>query len=131
MGESREDVETGYDEEASSESEIPTVETNLQNPMSRAEQEREYVDMLLTGIFCAVCVKGRCIRKHLQRDELEEEGSSESYVLRAERFHLIFHFISCRLENPFENREWTEYEKNESTHCERNEKTTQKLQDFG
>ena len=51
MGESREAVETGYDEEeASLESEIPTVETNLQNPMSRAEQEGEYVDMLFTGI---------------------------------------------------------------------------------
>ena len=38
----RVDVETGHQEEEESlESEIPTVETNLKNPMSRAEQERE------------------------------------------------------------------------------------------
>ena len=41
VGESRVDVETGYEEEEeeSLESEIPTVETKMKNPMSRAEQE--------------------------------------------------------------------------------------------
>ena len=48
MGESRTDVETGYEkeeveeeEEEFLESENHTVETNLKNPMRRAEQVRE------------------------------------------------------------------------------------------
>ena len=38
--------------------------------------------------------------------------SNERDILRTARFHPILHSISCRLENPFVRREWTE---NEST----------------
>ena len=43
--ESRVDVETGYEEEEEFfKSEIPTVETNLKNPMSRADKNEKVVD---------------------------------------------------------------------------------------
>ena len=76
-GESRLNVETGNEEEEESlESEIPTVGTNLKNPTSRAEQEREDCGHAVHRNWCVVCVKGRCVF--------------------ASRFLVFsFHFFSC------------------------------------
>ena len=41
--------------------------------MSRAEQEREDCGHAVYRNWCAVCVKGRCVEKHLQVEPLEEE----------------------------------------------------------
>ena len=51
MEESRADVETGNEE----------------------EQESENCGHVVYRILCAVCVKGRCVGKHLQVEPLEEE----------------------------------------------------------
>ena len=75
VGESRADVETGNDEEEESlESEIPTVETNPKNLMRKAQQEREDCGHAVYRNWCAVCVRDRCVEKHLQVELLKEEG---------------------------------------------------------
>ena len=71
MGESLTNVEE--EEEESLESEISTVETNLKNPVRRAEQEREDSGHAVYSDWCAVRVKGRCVEKHLQVEPLKEE----------------------------------------------------------
>ena len=64
MGESRADVETGKEEE-SLEAEIPTVEMNPKDHMSRAEQEQEDCGHAGYGNWCAPYVEGRGVgRQH-------------------------------------------------------------------
>ena len=41
--------------------------------MRRAEQEREHCGHAVYRNGCAVCVKGRCVEKHLQIELLKEE----------------------------------------------------------
>ena len=66
-GESRADVETGNkEEEESFEAEIPTVEMNPKNPMSREEQEHEDDGHAVYRSWCAACVEGRGVGRHLQ-----------------------------------------------------------------
>ena len=60
MGESRADVETGNEEEESRVAEIPTVEMNPKNPMSRAEQEHEDCGHAVYRNWRAACVEGLC-----------------------------------------------------------------------
>ena len=86
VGESRVDVETGYEEEESLESEIPTVETNLKNPMSRAEQEREGGGhAFLTGIgvlfVSKVVVLGNIFKWNRWRKKEENEQGCHWYLL--------------------------------------------------
>ena len=79
--------------------------------------------------------------RHISNSDLSrpQTESNGSYVLWTERSHSITHFISCRLENPFGRREWTEYESvswsDDSVMrwrgCERNEETMQNSQEFG
>ena len=169
--ESRVDVETGYEEEEESlKSEIPTVETNLKNPMRRADKNEKIVDLLFTGIgvlfVSKLVVLGNIFKCNRWRKKEENEQSYRWYLLitfsrhrkmhtrsqffdssrptdrvkwelrvaNGKRFHTIPHFISCRLENPCESREWTECESiprsDEPRHCERNKETMQKSQDF-
>ena len=74
IGESRADVEMGKEEEESSEAEIPTVEMNPNNPMSREEQEHEDYGHAVYRSWCAACVEGRGVgRQHLQVEPLEEQ----------------------------------------------------------
>ena len=73
VGEPRVDVEIGYEEEEDLESEIPTVETNPKDPMRKAQQEREDCGHAVYRHWCAVCVKGRCVEKHIQVEPLKEE----------------------------------------------------------
>ena len=120
--ESRADVEIGNEEEAeeSLEAEIPTVETNPKNLMRKAQQEREDCGHAVYRNWYAVCVRGRCVEKHLQVELLKEEEkertkpslaafdhvsvaqskrrteSNESCVGWTERFHTTLHFISSR-----------------------------------
>ena len=54
-------------------SEIPTIETNPKNPMRRAEQEREDCGHAVYRNWCVVCVRGRCVEKHIQVEPLKEE----------------------------------------------------------
>ena len=71
MEESRADVETGKEE--SLEAEIPTVEMNPQNPMSRAEQEHEDCGHAVYRNWCAACVEACGVGRQLQAEPLEEE----------------------------------------------------------
>ena len=74
MGESRADVETGNEEEEeSSERGIPTVETNPKDLKRRAEPEREDRGHAVYRNWCAICVRGGCVEKHLQVESFEEE----------------------------------------------------------
>ena len=70
MEESRVDIETGNQEEESSESEISKVETNLKNPGSRAEQEREDCGHAVYRNWCVVCVGGRRMRTNYSTGSL-------------------------------------------------------------
>ena len=47
------------------------------NPIRRVEQEREDCGLVVYRNWCAVCVKGRCVEKHLQVEPLEEEEERE------------------------------------------------------
>ena len=71
MEESRADVET--EEEESLEAEIPAVEMNPKNPMSRAEQEHEDCEHAVCRSWCAACVEARGVGRQLQVEPLEEE----------------------------------------------------------
>ena len=58
VGEYRANVETGKEEEPLA-SEIPIVELNPKNPMSRAEQEHEDCGLAVYRKWCAACVEAR------------------------------------------------------------------------
>ena len=73
MGESLTDVE----EEKSLEPEVHFVEKNLKNLMRKAEPEREDCGHAIYGNWCAVCVKGRCVAKHLQVELLRKKRKNE------------------------------------------------------
>ena len=73
VGESRADVETGNEEEESLEAETPTVEMNPKNPMIREEQEHEDYGHAVCRSWCAACVEGSGVGRHLQVEPLEEE----------------------------------------------------------
>ena len=78
VGESCVNVETGFEEEEeeeeeSLESEIPTVGTNLKNPMSRSEQERQDCGHVVYRNWCAACVEARGVEGQPQVEPLEEE----------------------------------------------------------
>ena len=72
-GESRADVETGNEEEESSEGESPKVEMKPKNSMSREEQKHEDYGHAVYRSWCAACVEGRGVGRHLQVEPLEEE----------------------------------------------------------
>ena len=92
--ESRADVEIGNEEEESSESEVPTVETNLKNLMRKAQQEREDCGHAVYRNWCAVCVRGRCVEKHLQVELLKEEETERTRPSLA-----AFNHVSVSQEN--------------------------------
>ena len=73
VGESREDVETGNDEEESLEEGITTFEVIQKNLTSREEQVLEDCGHADYRSWCVVCVKDRCSGKHLQVAPLEKE----------------------------------------------------------
>ena len=53
------------------------VEKNLKNLMRNAEPEREDCGHAVYGNWCAVCVKGRCVAKHLQVELLRKKRKNE------------------------------------------------------
>ena len=55
------------------EPEIRRVETNLKNPMRKAEQEQEDCGHAVYRIGCSVCIRGRCVEKHCRIEPLKEE----------------------------------------------------------
>ena len=79
MGESRADVEAGNEGEEEEE-DIPTVEMNPKNPMSREEQEHKDCGRAVYRSWCAACVEGRgvggqhrvvnCWRKRKEKERL-------------------------------------------------------------
>ena len=87
MEESRADVETGNEEE-SFEAEIPTVEMNLKNPTSRAEQEHEDCGRAVYRNWCAACVEVRGVGKEPQAEPLEQEERERTTPLVA--FDCVF-----------------------------------------
>ena len=81
MRESRVDVETGNEE----------------------EQEPEDCGHVVCRSWCAVCVKGRCVVKHLQGEPLEEEERERTtpmvvfdYVFLTPENADIFPILICR-----------------------------------
>ena len=46
---------------------------NPKNPMREAQQEREDCGHVVYRNWCVVCVRGRCVEKHLQVELLKEE----------------------------------------------------------
>ena len=89
VGESRADVEMGNEEdEEPFEAEIPRVRMNPKNPTSREKQEPEDCGHAVCRSWCAVCVKGRCVGKHLQVEPLEEEERARTTPMVA--FDYVF-----------------------------------------
>ena len=56
--------------------------------MSRAEQEREDCEHAVYRNWCAVCVKGRYVEKHLQVKPLQEEERERTTPMVA--FNYVF-----------------------------------------
>ena len=75
--------------------------------MSKQEMKKnknpKIVDMLFARSWCAVCVKGRCVGKHLQVEPLEEEERERTtpmvafdYVFLTPENADIFPILICR-----------------------------------
>ena len=98
VGESREDVELGSEEdEEPLEAEIPRVRMNPKNPSSREKQEHEDSGHAVHRSWCAACVEGRGVGGKHRIELLEEKGkrkddSDRSFRLRfsdtGERRHI-------------------------------------------
>ena len=74
VGESRADVETGYEEdEDPSETEIPRVRMNPTNLTSRKKQEHEDSGHAVCRSWCAACVESRAVGGQHRIELLEEE----------------------------------------------------------
>ena len=69
VGESRADVEMGNEEEESLESEIPLKRTRNCHEKSTTKKPK-IVEVLCAGNWCAVCVRGRFVAKHLTMSSL-------------------------------------------------------------
>ena len=81
MGESRAPVEMGNDQDEDEEpweAVISRVRTNPKNPTNRENEEHKDSGHVVYRCWCAACVEGRGVGRHLQVEPLKEEEREET-----------------------------------------------------